>query len=92
MQKSDLIKVMQKKYYFRERKNIEKTINIFFEALSKSLKNDSNIELRGFGSFFLKRMDPKESRNPQTQEKIYAPEGKKIVFQPSEFLRKIVNK
>ena len=52
-----------------------------------------NIELRDFGTFFIKRMKEKfESRNPKTGEIIYVPEKNKVRFRASKKLKALVNK
>ena len=51
------------------------------------------IELRGFGTFYLKKLKEKRSaRNPKTQELIYVPEKNKVRFRPSKKLKDFVNK
>lgn len=91
MKKINLIKSMQNKHPIRNKEKIKNSVNFFFNALKESLKKECNIELRGFGVFELKKMNPKKTRNPHNGKIIYAPEGKKIFFKQSEFLRNIVN-
>ena len=53
-------------------------IDIFVKKIKKELKSNRTIELRGFGSFYIKRIKEKFSaRNPKTGELIYIPEKKR---------------
>ena len=50
------------------------------------------MELRGFGSFFKKKLKEKYSaRNPKTGELIYIPEKNKLKFKPSKYLNIKIN-
>ena len=60
------------------------------QKYKKALKNKKKIELRGFGTFFIKKIKEKYSaRNPKTGELIYVPEKNKVRFKPSKKLKKI---
>ena len=51
-----------------------------------------NIELRGFGTCFVKKIKENYSaRNPKTGEIIYVPEKNKVRFKASKKLKKIIN-
>ena len=68
-------------------------IKIFFEGLENALLKSQNVELRGFGTFFIKKIKEKYSaRNPKTGELIYVPEKKKVRFKPSKKLKNYINK
>ena len=62
-------------------------------GIENALKNNKNGELRGFGTFFLKRIKEKFSaRNPRTGETIYVPEKNKVRFRPTKNLKEVINK
>ena len=68
-------------------------IKIFFEGLENALLKSQNVELRGFGTFFIKKIKEKYSaRNPKTGELIYVPEKNKVRFKASKKLKKFINK
>mgnify|MGYP000147031874 CR=1 FL=1 len=55
-------------------------------------KKGEKIELRGFGTFFIKKIKEKHSaRNPKTEELIYIPEKNKVRFRSSKILKKKIN-
>lgn len=92
MSRPDLIKNLKKKYPELNQLELETVIDDFCESLEKALINGNNIELRGFGTFFIKKIKEKFSaRNPQTQELIYSPEKNKLRFRPSKKLNKFIN-
>ncbi len=68
-------------------------LELFFKNIVKALKMGKNVELRGFGTFFTKKIKEKYSaRNPLTGEIIYIPEKNKIRFKSSKKLNEIINK
>ncbi len=92
MSRQNLIKNLKKKIPSLNNKEIEEVINIFCETIEKGLKQDQKIELRGFGTFFIKRIKEKyNARNPNTKELIYVPEKSKVRFRPSRKLKNFVN-
>jgi nucleoid DNA-binding protein len=68
------------------------TIEEFFGAVSKSLQNGKNIEIRGFGRFKIKPKKARVARNPKTGETVKVKAGYKPIFQASRELLKRVNK
>ncbi len=74
-------------------KETEEIFNIFSQFIHQSLLDNRNIELRGFGSFFIKKVKEKHSaRNPKTGELIYVPERNRVRFRASKKLKEIINK
>ena len=67
-------------------------IDNFFDSIKEALKNSRKVELRGFGTFFVKKIKEKYSaRNPKSGELIYVPEKNKVRFKASKKLKKIIN-
>ena len=93
MSKQDLIKKLKHKNPSLNQSEIETIINTLSENILKALKDDKNIELRGFGSFFVKKLKEKHSaRNPKTGELIYVPEKNRVRFRASKKLKEFINK
>ena len=93
MSRPKLLKQLKAKNPSLNNSDIESIVNIFFEDIEKALKEEKNIELRGFGTFFIKKIKEKYSaRNPKTGKLIYVPEKNKVRFRPSKKLRKLINK
>ena len=93
MSKLRLIKKLKKSYPKLNQEDIEDIINIFLSSLQKALREGKKIELRGFGTFFIKKIKEKyTSRNPKTGELIYVPEKNKVRFKPTKGLKELLNK
>ena len=73
------------------RKDMEKILEIVFSEIIESLRRGENIEIRGFGSFRLKKSNARKARNPKTGESIYVNEKKGIHFKMGKTLTKIIN-
>ena len=63
----------------------------FLEAISKTLREGKNIEIRGFGRFKIKERKARMGRNPHTNTPVQVPAGYKPVFQASKELRNRIN-
>ena len=70
----------------------EIVINGIMNTITSALENNRRVELRGFGTFGVKKGDPRKARNPGTGETVYLPERYVPTFKPSGLLRKNVNK
>ena len=92
MSRQNLIKNLKKKIPSLNNKEIEEIIDTFCKTIEKGLKQGRNIELRGFGTFFTKKIKEKyNARNPNTKELIYVPEKNKVRFRPSRKLKYLIN-
>ena len=70
----------------------EIVINGIMNTIISALENNKRVELRGFGTFGVKKRDPRKARNPGTGETVYLPKRYVPTFKPSGLLRKNVNK
>ena len=93
MYKPKLIRKLVKKNPELNLKDSQEILNIFTECIHQSLLDNKNIELRGFGTFFIKKIKEKYSaRNPKTGELIYVPEKNRVRFKASKKFKEIINK
>ncbi|HVO72684.1 MAG TPA: HU family DNA-binding protein [Ignavibacteriaceae bacterium] len=51
----------------------EAIIEGFFKTVIDSLREGKGIEIRGFGSYRVKRKNPRQARNPKTGEQVQVP-------------------
>src|SRR2546426_1153813 len=58
----------------------------------KAVKQDDKIELRGFGSFRIRRRDSRPGRNPKTGAGVLVPAKKVPHFKPGKELRELINR
>jgi integration host factor subunit beta len=64
--KTDLIQRIARQHPDLEDSDCRRLIDAFFTAMIDHLSQDGNIELRGFGSFAIRRYHERIVRNPQT--------------------------
>ena len=74
------------------KKSSEIVVNTFFGSIVDSLQRQEKIELRGFGSFKLRRRHARVGRNPKTGERVDVPAKVVPYFKPGKDLRELVNK
>ena len=92
MSRQNLIKELKKKNPKLNRTEIEIIIDNFSKSLESALKKGKNIELRGFGTFFIKKVKEQyNKRNPSNNELVYVPSRNKVRFKPSKKLKKFIN-
>jgi integration host factor subunit beta len=90
MNKSELIEALADKMQLpvREAASITNTI---IDTMSDALANGDSIEIRGFGSFVVKKYDSYTGRNPKTGQKIKVAPKKLPFFKVGKDLRERVN-
>jgi integration host factor subunit beta len=57
----------------------------------EALKGDDKIELRGFGSFRVRRRRSRLGRNPKTGDRVDVPSKRIPYFKPGKELRDLIN-
>lgn len=69
MNKSELIEALSKKENLTEKKAID-VITMVFKGFTDELKKGGRIEIRGFGSFVVRKYTAYTGRNPKTGKNI----------------------
>ena len=92
MSRPELIKILKQKHSKLNKDQLEIIINTFFKSIEDALKEKRIVELRGFGTFFIKEIKEKYSaRNPKTGELIYVPKKNKVRFKASKKFKEFLN-
>ena len=91
MLKSDILKKLGLKHNNLSESDIEQIFNIFIKKITSALKDDKNVELRGFGTLKKKVNKAKQVRNPKTNEKLYKKENFKLHFKTGKILHSKLN-
>ena len=91
MNNSELIDLLKSRTFLSS-KEARKFIDTFFGAIMESLGRGDRVEIRGFGSFTVKKYKAYTGRNPKTGEKIAVPPKKLPFFKVGKELKKIVDK
>jgi integration host factor subunit beta len=91
MLKSDILKKLGLKHQNLSESDVEQIFNIFIKKIIFALKNDKNVELRGFGTLKKKINKAKQVRNPKTNQKLYKNESFKLHFKTGKILHTKIN-
>ena len=73
------------------KKDAETVVNTVFDQVVEALRRDDKIELRGFGSFRVRRRRSRQGRNPKTGDKVDVPSKRIPYFKPGKELRDLIN-
>lgn len=72
-------------------KDIEYSVKVLVDTMTRSLARGQRIEIRGFGSFDLNYRPARIGRNPKTGESVNVPEKHVPHFKPGKELRERVD-
>ncbi len=90
MNRSDLINTLKDNEAL-SRKAAEKVVDTFFGAISDTICKGRRVEIRGFGSFTVKKYKSYTGRNPKTGEKIAVTPKKLPFFKVGKELKEMVD-
>jgi len=90
MNRSDLINELKNRTSL-SRKDSEKFVETFFDAICETLGKKERVEIRGFGSFTVKKYKPYVGRNPKTGMKINVSAKKLPFFKVGKELKEMVD-
>jgi integration host factor subunit beta len=90
MNKSELIEALAQDIDVPHREAAAIT-NTVIETMTEALAQGESIEIRGFGSFVIKKYESYEGRNPKTGKKIEVSPKKLPFFKVGKDLREKVN-
>ncbi|HEY7411666.1 MAG TPA: HU family DNA-binding protein [Vicinamibacteria bacterium] len=74
------------------RKHSEVIVDAVFSTIVEALQRGDKIELRGFGSFRVRRRGSRTGRNPKTGQGVVVPAKKVPYFKPGKELRELLNR
>jgi len=90
MNKSDLILKLAEKHNLTE-KSATQIVDIVFDGFTDTLKNGGRIEIRGFGSFTVRKYKAYKGRNPRNGEPVEVKPKKAPFFKVGRGLKKMVD-
>jgi DNA-binding protein HU-beta len=70
----------------------EAIIEGFFKTVIEALKEGRGIEIRGFGSYKVKKKNARQARNPKTGEQVFVPAHYVPTFKFSKDFKEMVDK
>jgi integration host factor subunit beta len=74
------------------KKHSEVIVDTVFKTIIDALHRGEKIELRGFGSFRLRKREPRKGRNPKTGDKVDVPPKRVPYFKPGKELKDLINR
>lgn len=72
------------------KKDVAEAVDQFLKAISEALAAGKHLEIRGFGTFKVKKRKSRMARNPRTGEPVPVPERNVPVFKVSKELKDMV--
>jgi integration host factor beta subunit len=79
MTKRGIIEELLTRHHKFTHRESETIVNVMFDEMAKALASGERIEIRGFGSFGVKKRRAREGRNPKTGVAVKV-EAKRIPF------------
>lgn len=91
MTKADIVEEIAEKLDLNKKESFL-VVDLVIENIKKALSEGDKIELRGFGSFKVKKRNQRKARNPRTGETVNVPAKLVPYFKASKALKEKVNK
>ena len=91
MNKSDLVNKISKKNAHIKKADIEEATALLTTLISNALSRNNRIEIRGFGTFSVRKRAARLARNPKTGSSITVNSKFHPYFRASRLLRQLVN-
>jgi len=91
MKKSDLLLILEKKFEYLPKIEVERTLEKILQFFSSNLSKGNRIEIRDFGILSTRLRKSRVGRNPSSGEKIIIKDKYLIHFNPGKKLKKIIN-
>ena len=91
MTKAELVERVADKIQLTK-KQTEAVVNILLACITEALSAGDKVELRGFGSFRIRKRNPREGRNPKTGDTVQIPAKRVPFFKAGKELREMVDR
>lgn len=72
-------------------RDVERIVSSLFEEVTAALMRGDRVELRGFGTFSIKRREARTGRNPRTGQPVPVPAKTVPFFKAGKELRERIN-
>jgi integration host factor subunit beta len=73
------------------KKDAEVIVQTVLDSITESLQRGEKIELRGFGSFRIRKRSSRQGRNPKTGTGVSVPPKRVPYFKPGKEIKDLVN-
>ena len=89
--KSKILDELANSYPNFLRKDLEKALNLVFGEIIQAVAKDTNVEIRGFGSFKKRSLKPRIGRNPKDGSRIDIPSKQSVHWKTGKELFQKLN-
>lgn len=90
MTKAELIDELAKVFNLTKKES-ETIVHSIFDTITEALAKGDKVELRGFGSFRIRRRGARRGRNPKTGTSLNVPQKRVPFFKVGKELRQLVD-
>ncbi|MDR3325738.1 MAG: integration host factor subunit beta [Rhodospirillaceae bacterium] len=91
MTQSELITYLAKLNHHLYKRDVSRVVTTIFNEIAEALACGNRVELRGFGSFSIRKCKARFGRNPKTGNPINISEKAIIIFKISKFVNERLN-
>jgi integration host factor subunit beta len=91
MTRSDLVNRLCQLYPETDHRLVEDAVSLFFFEIVSTLQRNDRVELRGLGSFCLRKREKRMGRNPKTGEPVPVDEKWVPFFKAGKELKAVIN-
>ena len=89
MKKTELIEAIAERADV-PKSQAQKYFDAFEEVVTSALKGGDEVQITGFGKFYVREQKARDGRNPQTGEKMRIPAGKVPTFSAGNSLKESI--
>lgn len=91
MKRAGLVEAMANKLG-KSQNEVKKFLNAFEEVIVETLAKGEEVNITGFGKFYVRTLSEREGKNPRTGEKIKIPATKIPAFSSGNVFKKAIRK
>ena len=84
--KSQILDQLTNSYPSFLRRDLKKALDLVFDEIINALAEEKNVQIRGFGSFNVKKLKSRIGRNPKSGSRIEIPAKKSVKWKMSKEL------
>jgi integration host factor subunit beta len=92
MIKSELVRRISAENPHLRQYDVEKIVNVIFDAITAAMARGDRVELRGFGAFSVKHRAARTGRNPRTQAYVSVKKKSVPYFKTGKEMRERLNR
>lgn len=91
MIRSELVDIIAARNPYLYRQDVEKIVNAVLDEIAGTLEQGARVELRGFGTFFVKHRPSRSGRNPKTGTSVFVEEKWVPFFRAGKEIKQRLN-